>query len=232
MRDPAPPATRPVENILEAQIALDRQGISPGSIDGEEGAQTEAALIAFQKKRGLAPGGLLDGQTKQLLLITQPIFTNYTVTSADLAGLSPVSQTWLAKSEQPRLDYENILELLGEKAFSNPRLIRALNPNLNWNQIAGGTQVRIPRVDYSMDMLISIPPKYSVAQVMGFMKGKTAIHIARVWAGGRKSFVGQQFWARGYWVSTVGRDEVAVRRYIQEQEKEDQCQDQLALMPL
>jgi putative transposase len=75
-------------------------------------------------------------------------------------------------------------------------------------------------------------PKYSVAQVMGFMKGKTAIHIARVYAGRRKSFVGQQFWARGYWVSTVGRDEAVVRRYIQEQEKEDQRLDQLTLMPL
>jgi putative transposase len=81
-------------------------------------------------------------------------------------------------------------------------------------------------------MLMSIPPKYSVAQVMGFMKGKTAIHIARVFAGRRKSFVGQQFWARGYWVSTVGRDEVAVARYIREQEKEDQRLEQLALMPL
>ena len=48
----------------------------------------------------------------------------------------------------------------------------------------------------------------------------------------RRSFVGQQFWARGYWVSTVGRDKVAVRRYIQEQEKEDQRVDQLTLMPL
>jgi putative transposase len=81
-------------------------------------------------------------------------------------------------------------------------------------------------------MMISIPPKYSVAQVMGYIKGRTAIHIARVYAGRRKSFVGQQFWARGYWVSTVGRDEEAVRRYIQEQEKEDQRLDQLSLMPL
>ena len=81
-------------------------------------------------------------------------------------------------------------------------------------------------------MMISIPPKYSVAQVMGYIKGKTAIHIARVYAGRRRSFVGQQFWARGYWVSTVGRDEAAVRRYIQEQEKEDWRQDQLSLMPL
>ena len=81
-------------------------------------------------------------------------------------------------------------------------------------------------------MLIAIPPKYSVAQVMGYLKGKSAIHIARVYAGRRRSFVGQQFWARGYWVSTVGRDEVAVRRYIQEQEQEDRRLDQLTLMPL
>jgi putative transposase len=81
-------------------------------------------------------------------------------------------------------------------------------------------------------MMISIPPKYSVAQVMGYIKGKTAIHIARVYAGRRRSFVGQQFWARGYWVSTVGRDEEAVRKYIREQEQEDQRLDQLSLMPL
>jgi putative transposase len=80
-------------------------------------------------------------------------------------------------------------------------------------------------------MLISIPPKYSVAQVMGFMKGKSAIHVARVYAGRRRSFVGQHLWARGYWVSTVGRDEAGVRRYIQEQEKEDQRLDQLELGP-
>ena len=81
-------------------------------------------------------------------------------------------------------------------------------------------------------MMISIPPKYSVAQVMGYIKGKTAIHIARVYAGRRRSFMGQQFWARGYWVSTVGLDEEAVRKYIREQEREDQRLDQLSLTPL
>ena len=70
-------------------------------------------------------------------------------------------------------------------------------------------------------MLLSVPPKYAVAQVVGYIKGKSAIHIARVYAGRRRNFVGQHFWARGYWVSTVGRDEASVRRYIQEQEKED-----------
>lgn len=78
-------------------------------------------------------------------------------------------------------------------------------------------------------MLISIPPKYSVAQVMGYIKGKSAIHIARVYVGKRRNFVGQHFWARGYWVSTVGHNEAAVRKYIQEQEKEDQRLEQLGL---
>src|SRR2546422_607868 len=76
-------------------------------------------------------------------------------------------------------------------------------------------------------MLVSIPPKYSVSQVMGYMKGKSAIHIARTYGGKRRNFVGQHFWARGYWVSTVGHNEAAVRLYIREQEKEDQRLDQL-----
>jgi len=78
-------------------------------------------------------------------------------------------------------------------------------------------------------MLISIPPKYAVAQVMGFIKGKSALHIARVYAGRRRNFVGQHFWARGYLVSTVGKDEAAVRKYIREQEQEDQRLDQLGM---
>ena len=81
-------------------------------------------------------------------------------------------------------------------------------------------------------MLLSVPPKYAVAQVVGYIKGKSAIHIARVYAGRRRNFVGQHFWARGYWVSTVGRDEASVRRYIQEQEKEDKRHEQLQLMAL
>jgi putative transposase len=56
-------------------------------------------------------------------------------------------------------------------------------------------------------IMISIPPKYAVAQVVGYIKGKSAIHIARTYTGRRRNFVGQHFWARGYFVSTVGRDE-------------------------
>jgi len=78
-------------------------------------------------------------------------------------------------------------------------------------------------------MLISIPPKYSVSQVMGFIKGKSAIHIARAYMGRKRNFVGQSFWARGYFVSTVGRDEKMIREYIQHQEHEERRMEQLQL---
>jgi REP-associated tyrosine transposase len=78
-------------------------------------------------------------------------------------------------------------------------------------------------------MLLSIPPKHSVSQVVGFIKGKSAIHLARVYGERKRNFVGQHFWARGYFVSTVGRDEMVIRAYIQKQEKEDTRLDQLGL---
>ena len=67
-------------------------------------------------------------------------------------------------------------------------------------------------------MLISIPPKYSVSQVIGYIKGKSAIYLARVYGERKRNFVGQHFWARGYFVSTVGRDEEVIRQYIKNQE--------------
>ncbi len=78
-------------------------------------------------------------------------------------------------------------------------------------------------------MMISIPPKYSVSQVVGYIRGKTAIHIARVYEEKRRSFVGRHFWARGYFVSTVGRDEEVTRRYIRHQEAEDTRLEQMQL---
>jgi putative transposase len=78
-------------------------------------------------------------------------------------------------------------------------------------------------------MLIKIPPKHAVSQVIGYIKGKSAIHLARVYGERKRNFVGQHFWARGYMVSTVGRDEAVIRSYIQQQEAEDKRLDQLNL---
>jgi putative transposase len=78
-------------------------------------------------------------------------------------------------------------------------------------------------------MLISIPPKYAVSQVIGFIKGKSAIHLARVYGEKKRNFVGQHFWARGYFVSTVGRDTEVIRDYIRKQEEEDKRLEQMNL---
>jgi putative transposase len=75
-------------------------------------------------------------------------------------------------------------------------------------------------------MMISIPPKYSVSHVVGYMKGKSAILVAREFMGRYKNFKGYHFWARGYFVSTVGLDEVVIRHYIRNQEQNDQKSDQ------
>ena len=76
---------------------------------------------------------------------------------------------------------------------------------------------------------ISIPPKYSVSSVVGHLKGKSAIWIARWFKGKQRNFAGEHFWARGYYVLTVGLDEEMVWEYIRNQEKEDVRRDQLAL---
>lgn len=78
-------------------------------------------------------------------------------------------------------------------------------------------------------MMLSIPPKYAVSQVVGYIKGKSAIHLGRVYTERRRNFVGQHFWVRGYFVSTVGRDEEVIRNYIRHQKEEDARLEQLGL---
>ena len=99
-----------------------------------------------------------------------------------------------------------------------------------FHRLAGQKESRIEEGHLMPDhvhMLISIPPKYAVSQVIGFIKGKSAIHLARVYGERKPNFVGQHFWARGYFVSTVGRDEGVIREYIRQQEEADTRLDQM-----
>jgi len=101
-----------------------------------------------------------------------------------------------------------------------------------FHKLARQKECRIEEGHFMSDhvhMMIAIPPKYAVSQVIGFIKGKSAIHIARVYGERKRNFVGHSFWARGYFVSTVGRDEEVIRAYIRDQEKEDQRLEQLKL---
>jgi putative transposase len=101
-----------------------------------------------------------------------------------------------------------------------------------FRRLAGQRESRIEEghlMANHVHMMISIPPKYSVSQVIGYIKGKSAIHLARTYGERKRNLVGQNFWARGFFVSTVGRDEAVIREYIQKQEEEDKRLDQLKL---
>jgi len=80
-------------------------------------------------------------------------------------------------------------------------------------------------------MLLSVPPKHPVSKVVGALKGKSAIYIARTFRGKKRNFVGEVFWARGYYVSTVGRDEKTIRDYIRRQEDDDRRDDAGGMLP-
>ncbi|HOK79134.1 MAG TPA: L,D-transpeptidase family protein, partial [Verrucomicrobiota bacterium] len=137
------PGTRPVRDVLEAQIALASLGISCGPLDGVLGSQTRAALRAYQRSAGLPITGMIDAQTRRTLTVKTPVFTNYIVTREDVARLLPVSPTWVGKSQQLRMDYATLLELIAEKTRSHPGLVRRLNNGVDWAALGPGTAVTV-----------------------------------------------------------------------------------------
>ncbi|MCF7669634.1 MAG: L,D-transpeptidase [Verrucomicrobia bacterium] len=143
-RDTRAEVLRPVGTTFEAQLALDRQGLSPGSIDGVMGPQTAAAISAFQLKSGLAPSGTLNSRTRERLLISEPLYTNYVITPEDIGGLCDVPDTWLGKSQMEFLGYETVLEMVAEKFHADPDFIRSLNPDIDWKTPAPGARIKAP----------------------------------------------------------------------------------------
>ncbi len=143
----AVPAFYPVTSWLEAQIALAREGISCGSIDGVGGAQSGAALRAYQEREGIPITGVLDDDVKAHLVLMTPALTKIILSREDVARLQPIGKTWLAKSNQTALEYETALELIAERTHANPALIRRLNPTVDWKQPPAGTILTVPDVD-------------------------------------------------------------------------------------
>ncbi len=138
---------RAAQNVFEAQVVLARLGFSAGSIDGAIGSQTRAAFRAFQQSEKLPVTGELDLATKSKLVLTAPLYTQLIVTTNDLARLLPVGTNWLSKSQQSRLDYETILELIAEKTCCHPSLVKQLNPGINWSNVVSGTLVRVVNIE-------------------------------------------------------------------------------------
>jgi lipoprotein-anchoring transpeptidase ErfK/SrfK len=133
---------------LTLQIALVREGISPGAIDGIMGPQSEAALRTYQQKYGLRVTGLLDRSTRTNMPAVESPLTTYTVASNDLDRLLPLPPNWLGKSLAPRLDFETVLELVAERTQSHHKLVEALNPSINWTNVTNGTVVTVPNAQF------------------------------------------------------------------------------------
>ena len=148
-REPVPPeapAPVPVTSWLEAQIALAREGFSCGPIDGVGGAQSAAALRAYQESHALPVTGALDAATRAGLVLATPPFAQLLLTPADFARLQPLEPTWLGKSQQSALDYETALELVAERTHASPNLIRRLNPGVDWDQLTPDTPLVVPAI--------------------------------------------------------------------------------------
>jgi len=110
----------------------------------------------------------------------------------------------------------------GRKKALYGKIRKFLGPVLH--ELAGQRRSEILEghmVQDHVHMLLRIPPKYSVAEVIGYLKGKSAIAVARQFGGRKRNFNGEQFWARGYAVSTVGFEEEQIRKYIRNQEQLD-----------
>ena len=129
---------------FEIQVALDRAGYSPGSIDGYGGPQTQAALIAFQHNNGLKVTGTADTATKAKLRLEQAALVLRTITAIELTQVSPLGRSWTEKSNQESLGFENVLEMLAEQHHCSPRYLMRINPTVAWNNVTVGTQVKVP----------------------------------------------------------------------------------------
>lgn len=144
--EPAQPIGRSVANSIEAQIALAREGFSPGSIDGKTGSQTQLAFFAYQTAKQLPQSGILDLATAESLLIEDPVFARVELTTNDFNKVGPKPSSWIERGQVDQMRYNSILEMIAEKTQCDPDFIVQLNPNINWSQLAPGDQILVPHL--------------------------------------------------------------------------------------
>ena len=141
-----PITTRAIADTTELQIALAREGFSPGSIDGTTGSQTKRALLAYQTAHDLPQTGSFDQTTAKLLQIEDPVFIQRTLTLDDFAQVGPKPQSWRARGQLDKMRFNSTLEMIAEQAQTDPDRIVSLNPEVNWSQLSAGDRIQIPHV--------------------------------------------------------------------------------------
>ena len=140
-RLPEPPSLpSSIERVFRVQLALARLGFSGGSIDGVLGPKTANAIRGYEISQGLPVTGRLEAVIDRLVL-DMPPYRYYPITAEDVARLRPVGATWLAKSQQDKLEYETLLELVAEKHWASPTFTRRINPSVDWDNLQAGMTV-------------------------------------------------------------------------------------------
>ena len=137
---------RSINNTTELQIALAREGFSPGSIDGTNGSQTKRALLAYQTAHKLPLTGIFDVTTAHDLKIQEPVFITRELTRADFSDVGNKPPNWQALGALDKLRFYSLREMIAEQSQSDPDLIDSLNPNTNWHDLSIGDTIFIPYV--------------------------------------------------------------------------------------
>lgn len=141
---PPKPIERAIANITELQIALAREGFSPGSIDGKLGAQTTLALNAYQMAHQLPVSGIFDSATANVLKIVDPVYARIELSQGDFTKVADKPQSWTERGQLDAMRYNSILEMVAEHAQTEPDYIIALNSSLNWQSLVPGDQILVP----------------------------------------------------------------------------------------
>ncbi|CAA6679423.1 MULTISPECIES: L,D-transpeptidase [unclassified Lentimonas] len=138
--------SRAIVGTTELQIALAREGFSPGSIDGATGSQTKRALLAYQTAHDLPQTGTFDEATAELLRIEDPVLIQRTLSIEDFAQVGAKPQSWRARGQLDKMRFNSTLEMIAEQAQTDPDLIVSLNPEVNWDLLSAGDHIQIPHV--------------------------------------------------------------------------------------
>ncbi len=135
-----------IDVAFAIQTRLDRDNLSSGGIDGRWGLKSEKALAAWQRKNGMPPTGKIDDAIIAALGNTNDVLTTYTITESDHASLTPFPSSWLERSQQERMGYSTIEELLAEKFHVYRATLRRMNPTATWPNPPAGTAVLGPSI--------------------------------------------------------------------------------------
>lgn len=130
------------------QVALEREGFSPGLIDGRGGVKTALATREYQKARGLNITGQLDEATAEALGIhpDEAVLTSYVVEQSDLSKVAPPPKSWLAKSKAKFLGHNNLAEVVAERFHCSQGLLATLNPRVSLSHLKVGETLSVPAV--------------------------------------------------------------------------------------